>query len=308
MARIRRLVRERALLQRAARRGHRQMRPPRDVPVKALIAGVALVLALGACSNAHAADVNANVVTHVFTDTVLPAQQEAYEAGEKAWSQCLREHGFKYDVNARQHETGNAHVYVYRIGPYAWTDLDTMRPVMIACDAAFNSQASPHLQNETNSLFVDRPELSYLPASRRTQPEPRYLDVVHITLKQGHAADVAFATALMKIVAAESRSRWPHAHRTVEVRAGGEDAPDYVILVPLQSWNDYGSRSAARLWQMIEGVYGKGDAEALRKLFDDSIAKSSEHIEDHREDLGYTAAQQGPPRRSLQQAIAAPSQ
>ena len=43
------------------------------------------------------------------------------------------------------------------------------------------------------------------------------------------------------------------------------------------------------LWKMMENVYGKAEAAAIRKSLNDSIEKSSSHIDSYNADLTYTA-------------------
>ncbi|MGH8113723.1 MAG: hypothetical protein ACREPS_01515, partial [Rhodanobacteraceae bacterium] len=240
-------------------------------------------------ATAYAADANSNVVSRDFTDTVAPAQQAAYEAGEKAWNECLRQHGFKYNVVALQHATGNTYTYAYEIGPYTWADFDRMHSIENACDATVRTQLNPHLKDETSNFFVDQPEMSYMPAGWRTQTVTPLLDVVGVTLKPGHAAHEAFVAAVEKIVAAAVKSKSSVYYRVLAVQAGGVDAPDYVWVFPRKGWADYGVFVNSSLRKMLEGAYGKADTDAILKSLEDSIAKESEHMDSYDADLSYLA-------------------
>ncbi|HEU0276391.1 MAG TPA: hypothetical protein VFQ95_01010 [Rhodanobacteraceae bacterium] len=249
---------------------------------------VAALAALGV-TKAYAADANPASITRDYTDTVAPAQQAAYEAGEKAWNECLRQHGFKYDVIALQHATGNTYTYAYEIGPYSWADFDRMHATENACDATVSAQLNPHLRNETSTFFVDQPDMSYLPAGARTLPPPPLIDIVAYTLKPDHAAYETFTSAVKKITAASIKTRSLIYYSTMAVQAGGEGAPDYVVAIGRKNWSDYGTLVNSSLRKMLEGVYGKSATDALLKSFEESIAKASEHVDSYNADLSYLA-------------------
>lgn len=257
--------------------------------MKILTACVAATLAVSALGSANAADADKAVVSRDFTDTVAPANQVAYEAGVKAWNQCLKEHGSKYSWSAWVHETGDVYSYSYVTGPYTWADFDRMRESGKACEATWRTQANPHLKGETSTFMVDQPEMSYLPKDWARQPQPALLDVVYFTLKPGREANMAFRDGAKKIAAAAAKSKWPHHFRFLEIQAGDEGAPDYVIVMPSKSWADYGAGLDASFWKMVEGVYGKADADALRASINGAIDKASEHIDSYNAELSYDA-------------------
>lgn len=255
--------------------------------MKILTVCVICALGLPAVTSAFAAETNQAVVNRDFTDTVSPANQQAYEAGVKAWNQCLREHGSKYAWTAWMHETGNVYAYSYVTGPHTWADFDTMRGAFKDCDTTWRTQANPHLKGETSVFMIDQPDMSYLPKDRSGQAQPALIDVNYFTLEHGHAARTAFVDAARKIAAAAAKSKWPYYFRFLEIQAGDEDAPDFVLVLPNKNWADYGAEANPSLWKMIEGVYGKADADALRKSLNDAIKKSSEHVDSYNAGLSY---------------------
>ena len=255
--------------------------------MKILTVCVVAALAASAIGSAHAADAGKAVVNRDYTDTVSPANQQAYEAGIKAWNQCLREHGSKYSWTAWVHETGNVYSYSYVAGPYSWADFDTMRDVGKACDATWRAQANPHLKGETSAFMVDQPEMSHMPVDWAKQAPPPLIDVMYFTLKPGHAAHAAFVDAAKKIAAAADKAKWPYYFRFMQVQAGDEGAPDYVLAMPNKSWADYGTEASPSMWKMVEGVYGKADTDALRESVNNAIDKTSEHVDSYDADLSY---------------------
>ena len=255
--------------------------------MKILTICVMSALALTAASSVLAAEANKAVVNRDWTDSVEPAQQQAYEAGQKAFNQCMREHGVKFNLLAVTHETGDTYEYSYVTGPYTWADFDAMDVATKPCDATWRAQGNPHLKGETSAFMVDKPDMSHMPAGWDKQPPPVFLDIISETLKPGHDADAAFTAAVKKIAAAAEKSQWPYYFRVLQVRGGDDGAPDYLLVLPQKSWADYGAEANPSLWKMVEGVYGKADTDALRKSLNDSVKDSSSHVDRYDADLSY---------------------
>jgi hypothetical protein len=257
--------------------------------MKILISCVASALALSAFSGAFAAEASKANVYRDFSDTVAPANQEAYEAGVKAYNQCMKDHGFKYTWGAWNHETGNVYTYSYVAGPYTWADFDTMHATGKACDATWRKQANPHLKEEISAFMVSQADMSYMPKDADKDPPPAMIGVVYFHLKNGHDAHEAFTNAVKKIAAAAEKSKWSGHFQTNEIDYGGEGSPDYIVVLPNKDWADVGMERNPTLWKMMENVYGKTEAAAIRKSLNDSIEKSSSHIDSYNADLTYTA-------------------
>lgn len=257
--------------------------------MKILTSCVVSALALSAVTSTFAADTNNAVVNRDYTDTVAPADQQAYEAGIKAYNHCLHEHGFKYTWTAWGHETGDDYKYSYTGGPYTWADFDTMHSTGKDCDATYRAQVNPHLKSETSAFMVDQPELSRMPAGWDKQAPPALITVTYYTLNPGHEADQAFTAAVTKITAAAAKAKWPYYYRTLKVQGGDEGSPDYILVFPQKSWADYGTEANPSVWKMVESAYGSTDTAALRKSLNDAIKTSSEHVDSYSADLSFTA-------------------
>lgn len=257
--------------------------------MKLLTACVVAALATSVIGSAFAADSEKAVVWRDYTDTVTPAQQQAYEAGAKAYNQCLREHHVKFDEPTVTHETGNDYLYSTDIGPVSWADLDTLNAESRPCDAIWRAQANPHLKGETSAFMVLQPDMSHLPADWRTATPPPILHVIDYTLKPGREAGKAFTDAFKKIAAAAEKAKWPYYWMTAEIEGGGEGAPDYILVIRSKDWADVGMEPNPALWKMVAGVYGQADADALRTSLDGSIAKAPDHFDRYSADLSYTA-------------------
>ncbi|MGA9342370.1 MAG: hypothetical protein WBV61_08560 [Rhodanobacteraceae bacterium] len=252
---------------------------------------VSSALALSAVTSTLAAEANKAVVSRDYTDTVAPADQQAYEAGSKAYNQCLREHGSKHAWTAWVHETGNVYQYSYVAGPYTWADFDTMHTVGKACDATWRSQANPHLKSEISVFMVDQPDMSHMPKDWDKQAPPALIQVTYFSLNPGHADDEAFTSSVKKITAAAAKANWPYYYRTLQVQYGDAGAPDYIVVWPGKSWADLGAEADPSFWKMVEGVYGKADAASLRKALNNAIKDSSSHVDSYSAELSYSAGQ-----------------
>lgn len=257
--------------------------------MKVLTVCVMAALAAGTVGSALAADSSKAVVWRDFTDTVTPANQQAYEAGLKAYNQCLAEHHVKFSEPTVTHETGNDYVYSTDIGPLAWADLDTLDAEAKACDATWRAQTNPHLKGETSAFMVLQPDMSNLPAGWQTKAAPPILHVIDYTLKPGHDAGMAFTDAVKKIAAAAVKAKWPYYWMTAQIDGGGDGAPDYILVIRSKNWADVGTEPNPALWKMVAGVYGQANADAIRKSLSDSIAKASDHYDRYNADLSYTA-------------------
>jgi hypothetical protein len=232
-----------------------------------------------------AAKDKANMVRD-YTDTVAPADQQAYEAGIKSYNQCLGEHGFKYTWTSWAHETGDVYSYSYVSDPLTWASFDAMRDAGKACDPIFRAQVNPHLRGESSVFMRGDPELSNMATDMRTPPS--LIEVTFFKLKPGQHQ--AFVDAVKKIYVAAGKSKWASRSMLNEVVDGGENAPDFLLVSPGSNWADLGKEADPNVWKMVEGVYGKADADALRKTIRDSIQDSSAHVDSYNAGLSYKAA------------------
>ncbi|WP_243049899.1 hypothetical protein [Dyella sp. RRB7] len=255
--------------------------------MKSSILWLALAASLSCAAASQAADTEKTLVVRDFTDSVAPADQVAYEAGEKSLNECMRQHGLKYSWTAWVHETGDTYTYSYTTDPLPWSAFDDMQAVFKACDATNRANVNPHLKSESSAFMEVHPELSHM-AKGSTIVQP-YIEVIDFKLKPGHEAHEAFIDVVKKITAAAEKSKWPNYYATSEIRdaAGG---PDFVIVLPAKTWAEIGKEPDTPLWQMVENVYGKADAQAMRKSLNDAMQEQTAHVDSYSADLTYKAA------------------
>ncbi len=75
-----------------------------------------------------------------------------------------------------------------------------------------------------------------------------------------------------------------------EVESGDVGTPDFILTWSAKDWADYSMDINPPFWKMVENVYGKKEAVALRKTMNDSVKESSSHIDSYNADLTYTPA------------------
>ena len=257
--------------------------------MKLLIVCVVAALAAPTVASAYAGDSDKVVLWRDWTDTVAPAQQQAYEAGVKAFNQCLHEHHVKFSMPTVVHETGNDYQYSSDVGPITWADMDALAAQMKPCDATWRTQGNPHLVSETSAFMEMLPDMSHLPANWQNQPAPPILRVIDYTLKPERAASMAFTDTVKKIAAAAAKTKWPYYWSMMQIEGGGEGAPDYILVIRSKNWADAGAEPDPALWKMVASVYGQSDADAMRKSLHDSVAKSPDHFDRYSAELSYSA-------------------
>jgi len=244
------------------------------------LAPAVAVLCLGSVQ--AAAKDQANIVRD-YTDTVAPADQQAYEAGIKSYNQCLAQHGFKYAWTSWVHETGDVYSYSYVTEPMTWASFDAMHDAGKACDATFRTQVNPHLKGETSVFMQGDPEFSHLQAA--TLGTPALIEVTYFKLKPGQRQ--AFKDAAKKIYAAAEKTKWTGYSMLNEVVDGGDGAPDFLLVSPAKSWADLGKEIDPTLWKMLENAYGKAQADALRKTLREATQESPSHVDSYNAELSY---------------------
>lgn len=254
--------------------------------MKHVTAWLALALLSGAA--VQAAEKPATTVVRDYTDIVAPADQQAYETGMRNFNQCLHQHGFKYTWTAWVHETGDTYSYSYTSDPVPWSSFDAMDAANKACEASIRSSVNPHLKSETSAFMQPMAELSHLPAAK--DPAPKLIEVTLFTLKPGHDASEAFLANAKKIAAAAAKSNWPYYYQIARIIDAGDGAPDFILVSQSKSWAELGADPNPDVWKMVEGVYGKADAAAIRKAIGESIKDESSHVDSYNAELTYTAS------------------
>jgi hypothetical protein len=174
------------------------------------------VLALASVASVQAAEAAKANIMRVYSDSVAPADQLAYEAGVKSYNKCLSEHGSKVGWTAWSHETGDVYQYSFVSAPVAWGTLDEMHAQDQPCSAVWQSAANPHLKSESSAFLELKPDMSYT-SKDDTAASNRLMQVTLFKLKRGHQSYVDFMAVVKKIGAAATKSSWPVSYTFVQV-------------------------------------------------------------------------------------------
>jgi hypothetical protein len=247
-----------------------------------------LILAVTCTVRVHAADPGPTLVLREYSDVVAPSEQAAYEAGIKAYNQCLGEHDFKYSWTAWVHETGDTFSYSYTTDPLPWAAFDAMQAAAHACDPVLRSSVNPHLKSETSGFTETLPELSHLPEGPRANQ--LFLEVNDIKLKPGHEPQETFVDVMQKVTAAAEKTHWNYHYAISAVRDTGSNTPNFILAISSRSWAELGKEPETPMWAMVEKVYGKDDALALRKSLNDALDYETNYIKSYSAELSYKAS------------------
>lgn len=256
--------------------------------MKTLVTCMAAALAIS--TGTHAADANRALVTIEYTDTVAPAEMQAYEAGIKAYVKCLREHRVTFNEYAVSHATGQDTYQVsFEREPMTWAKRDELGGEYRPCKPIFNTQVDPHLYSESAAVLMEQPTMSHVAFSAMHQVPPQVLHVFNYTLKSGPAAQAAFAAAMKKIATAAAKTKWPYYWDMVAIEGGGEGAPDYQLVIGSKDWAEAGAEPDLSLWKMVAKAYGQSEADAIRESLDGAIERISDHFDRYSAELSYIA-------------------
>jgi hypothetical protein len=256
--------------------------------MKSVATLLALTLAVICTVNVHAANESTTLVSREYTDVVAPSEQAAYEAGIKAYNHCLGEHEYKYSWTAWVHETGDTFSYSYTTDPLPWAAFDSMQVAEHACDPVLRTSVNPHLKSETSGFTQMLPELSHLSEGKReNQP---FLEVNDIKLKPGREPQETFVDVMQRVTAAAEKTRWDYHYAISEVRDTGSNTPNFILTISSRNWAELGKEPATPMWAMVEKVYGKDTAQALRKSLNEALDYETNYIKNCSAELSYKAS------------------
>lgn len=248
---------------------------------------LALTLATASMACVYAGSPDAARATREYTDVVAPAEQAAYEAGIKTYNQCLGQQGFKYDWTAWTHQTGDTYSYTYTTASLPWSAFDAMQSAAKACEATLRTAVNPHLKSESSVFSQQIAALSHLPQGDSAgQP---YAEVNYFKLKNGHEPQEAFVSVMQKVTAAAEQTHWNFYYAISAQRDADGNSPEFIMVVRSSSWADLGREPDVPLWTMVEKVYGKDTAQAMRKSLNDAVLYETVRIDSYDEALSYKA-------------------
>ena len=254
-------------------------------PSKALTWVLAL-LAASVMGGVHAADVEpTNFLMEM--DQVLPAQQQAYEAGIQKYNQCLSQNGFPLARNAWAQETGKLFAYTYMSGPAIWKDFDTILAAEKACLSVKQSDVNPYLESENRRFWNLSPDLSNLSKDMMTAVPPM-MEFKYFTLKSGIKPYTDFTDDLAEFTVAEKKSTWPGHYMMLSNTDNDDGEPDFIIIREYQSIADLGEKIDLFYPQylaMLQRQLGKAKVASMLKDINEAVVNSYYELDSYQPEL-----------------------
>jgi hypothetical protein len=225
-------------------------------------------------------------VVRVYVGIVPPAQGSAFAAGLKAWEKCLSDHGSRQRLVTYAAQSGDLGRYMFLEDHEAWAGMDKDDAANTACAPEFRTEVASYLSQGRSEIAVLNAKESYLPEG---DPDPAaMLWVEAYRLKPGYGE--AFSEAFAKYAAAAAKIHWQAHFGGYDIQGSGKGGEDFVLVSPNKSWADLGADPMPSPKQMMESVYGKAAARAVRGKFEGAIAEEWSDIWSYDKDLSYLPA------------------
>ena len=174
--------------------------------------------------------------------------------------------------------------YTAVTGSHRWEDFDARGELGDADSADAMAKLSPYVESVTSSFSRSHSDISRPPASEDSFP---LLEVTSFQLNPGSAP--AFTHVVRKVHEAIVKTNRPVHYFWEEVVSGGEE-PMFSVVIPQKNWADLEPLEKS-IGQMLEEVYGREEAESLRKTFWKSVHSQRTVIVRYRADLSYIPGQ-----------------
>lgn len=234
-------------------------------PLKHSLAALTVVLA---ASMGLAQLAGATTLTRVYVVVVPSAQDHAFSVGVKAWQKCLRAHGTRQTTYAYDAETGDLSRYLFLNGYSAWSGMDAHDAAGKACRGLFVSGVLPHVGSAYSEVAELNDKDTYMPGG---DPDPAPLMWVNaFRIKPGQSP--AFHEGIAKFAAAAAKIHWQAHFGGWDIEASGQGGEDFVLVWPNKNWADVGTDPNPSAKNMMDGVYGEANAQAMHRKFMDTIA------------------------------------
>jgi hypothetical protein len=175
--------------------------------------------------------------------------------------------------------------YVMRSPGHHWADFDARAEFEKADAADFEADAGQYVESMT-SMFVEYlPDLSRWPEG---DSPPAFAEVYRFHLNSGKHRE--FMYIMKKIHEAIEKENWPINYAWLALVNGGKH-PTFTLVVPHNSWAEMKGPEEP-LWDIMEKVYGRQEADKLRGTLGETVHCQTSFIAKFRPDLSYQPASQ----------------
>lgn len=221
-----------------------------------------------AASMALAQAAGAAAVIRVFVVVVPPAQDQAFSQGIKDWNKCLHDHGSRHTALVYSAVTGDLDRYLFLDEHGTWADMDNHDPAGKACAPTFISEVLPNAGHAFSEIAVLNSRDSYMPGDDPDPSPMLWVDAYQI--KPGRME--AFGDVMAKFAAAAAKTHWQGHFGGYDIEGSGQDAEDFVLIWPNESWADIGRDHTPSVEDLMGSVYGKAAARGMQAKYAAAIA------------------------------------
>ena len=230
----------------------------------------AAAAALGAVVASPARAAQPEAVTKIYVLEVPPAMDGAFRKGVQTWEKCLEAHKAAFTLHAYDAESGDLGRYAFIEAHRSWGDLDTHDPAGKACNATFRENILPHFTQGSAEFAQPTAKISYTAGDDPDSAAP-IVWVDALRFKPGHERDyIAYAS---KFAAAAAKMHFNQPYEGYEVFGSGHGGESLLLVGAGKTWAEIGADPVPDPDKMMEEVYGKKVAKALREEATASIAE-----------------------------------
>lgn len=217
--------------------------------------------------------------------TIKPGMGSKFEAGLKRHNQFHVKQGDTQSHDTYTIESGeNAGSYWRVASNRHWEDFDAEEKFGEADAADSDVNLSPYIESSTPMFYEFLVDVSN--PSPEDEPVAAMYELNFVKLKPGHYDQ--FSLAMKKVKDAAVKVSWTENWVWFVLVNGGEHE-QFVLVLPRDNWADFNPPQKP-FPKMLEEALGKLEADAVFKMFDDSIASNTSEIVRYRADLSYTPA------------------
>jgi len=228
----------------------------------------------------------APIIARVVSYKVRPGMEQKFEDGMKRHN----------DFHAKQKDTGTHDMYVVSSGENTgtyirmapgrkWEDFDAEEAWAGQADAADSAvNLDPYVAAAAPAYYRFRNDLSS-PLDPAAKPERMYA-VIYFQVKQGRFDDMV--AVLKRRNEALRKANWQRAYLWYTLVNGGAGGT-FVLALPRTKWADFNPLPKAPA-EVYDEVFGRGEADALSRLFNEAVEASRSEIVTYRPDLSHRPA------------------
>jgi hypothetical protein len=221
-------------------------------------------------------------VAQVFVNVPKPGMRNQYEAGRKNHMAWHRSQNDAFTWYTSEVLNGD-HAGSYIVGTFGheWKDFDGRDKFEAAdgVDAAASMGATQ--SGSQQAFYLYRPDMSRHDAA--AQGPPNMSSVTFFHLKPEGVND--FTSGVMKVKAAQDKSKWPWHSDWYQLANGGE-GPTFVLVQPRANWAAFQAPDKT-LDTLMEESYGKKEGAAILASLRQAIRTTYSEAIRYRPDLSY---------------------